>query len=117
MNLYNLLMGRNPQSDLLLSVIGLQESDIERFRDVFVSDDFKEIHVYTRTGGYSNRENYPNLFMRHSPYWISSEDDDYDCTYCTDVFRVPDEVFELLKKALLLIQAEKDEAQSDTATE
>lgn len=116
MNLYNLLMGRNPQPDLLLAVIGLQESDIERFRDVFVSDDFKEIHVYTRTGG-GNRGDYPNLIMRHSPYWISSEDDDYDCTYCTDVFRVPDEAVDVLKKALLLIQAEKDKTQADTATE
>lgn len=90
MSLYNMLFGRNPQSDLLLAVIGLKRNDVERFRDVFAAEDGSEIHVYTRTGG-GNRDDYPNQAMRERPEWISSEDDDFDCTYCTDRFKVPEQ--------------------------
>jgi len=85
-----MLFGQNPQSDLLLAVIGLKRNDIERFRDVFVSNDGKTISVYTRTGG-GNREDYPNLTMRKMPTWQGSTDDDFDSTYCTDTFSVPAE--------------------------
>lgn len=90
MSLYNLLFGRNGQSDLLLAVIGLREVDVERFRDVFAGDAGATIRVYTRTGG-GNREGYPNLAMRKLPEWQGSVDDDYDSTYCTDTFAVPEQ--------------------------
>lgn len=90
MSFYNMLFGRNPQTALLLAVIGLRENDVERFRDVYVSEDGHAIEVYTRTGG-GNRDDYPNLTMRKLPGWQGSVDDDYDTTYCTDTFAVPDE--------------------------
>lgn len=96
MNFYNMLFGMNAQSDLLLAVIGLRKSDVERFRDCFVSDDGATIQVYTRTGG-GNREDYPNLTMRALPSWRGSEDDDFDCTYCTDTFAVPVEFVDDVK--------------------
>jgi len=88
-SLYNLLFGKTPQSSLLLAVIGLRDNDVERLRDVSVTDDGK-IEVYTRTGG-GNREDYPNLTMRRAPGWAGSVDDDFDSTYCTDTFEVPAE--------------------------
>jgi hypothetical protein len=88
MSLYNLLFGMNSQSDLLLAVIGLRKVDIERLRDVHVGSD--TITVYTRTGG-GNREGYPNAAMRARPEWRGSEDDDFDSTYCTDTFAIPEQ--------------------------
>lgn len=90
MSLYNMLFGRNGQTPLLLAVIGLRESDIERFRDVSAEGDGSEITVLTRTGG-GNRDDFPNEIMRHRPEWLRTQDDSFDPTYCTDDFRVPDE--------------------------
>lgn len=84
-----MFFGRNTQADLLLAVIGLRECDVERFRDISASDDGTAISVYTRTGG-GNRESYPNVAMRKLRWWLSSVDDDFDSTYCTDTFVVPD---------------------------
>lgn len=88
MSFYNMLFGRNGQSDLLLAVIGLRENDVERFRDVHASGDGTSIYVYTRTGG-GNRGDYPNRILRKAAGWQGSEDDDYDSTYCLDTFQVP----------------------------
>jgi hypothetical protein len=90
MSLYNLLFGQNWQTDLLLAVLGLKRVDVERLRDVHKSTDGSTIEVYTRTGG-GNRESYPNLTMRTKPGWRGSVDDDFDCTYCTDTFAVPEQ--------------------------
>lgn len=90
MSLYNMLFGRNPASALLLAVVGLRDCDIERMRNVFVSDNGKVIEVYTRTGG-GNRDDYPQEGMRSLPGWLYSSDDDYDSTYCTDGIEIPEE--------------------------
>lgn len=90
MSFYNMLFGMNSQTDLLLSVIGLRQVDVERLRNVFASEDGATIEVYTRTGG-GNRESYPNLAMRKRPEWTGSVDDDFDSTYCTDTFAVPEQ--------------------------
>ncbi|MGK4923125.1 hypothetical protein ACSLUB_11365 [Bordetella hinzii] len=90
MSLYNLLFGMNSQGPLLLAAVGIHENDVQRLRDVSVTSDGSEVFVYTRTGG-GNREDYPNEAMRSVPGWVSSEDDDFDCTYCTDTIRVAPE--------------------------
>ena len=90
MSLYNMLFGRNSQSELLLAVIGFKEVDVERLRDVFTEDDGRTIAVYTRTGG-GNRSDYPQTALYRSPLFASTVDDDYDTTYATFRFRVPDE--------------------------
>lgn len=97
MTFYNMLFGMNPHSDLLLAVLGLKKNDVERFRDVSTSGDGAKIEVYTRTGG-GNREAYPNLTMRKLTTWTGSSDDDYDSTYCTDSFMVPEEFVEDVKR-------------------
>lgn len=90
MSLYNALFGMNPQADFLLAVVGLRQSDIERFRDVHGSADGAAILVHTRTGG-GNREDYPQAEMRSKDEWVESEDDGFDSTYCTDKLSVPEQ--------------------------
>lgn len=90
MSFYNLLFGMNQETDVLLAVIGLKRVDVERLRDTYRSPDGKFIFVYTRTGG-GNRESYPNLVMRKRPEWRGSVDDEFDSTYCTDTFEVPEQ--------------------------
>ncbi len=87
MSLYNALFGRNQQANLLLAVVGLKASDVQRFRDVRASDDGGEIRVLSRTGG-GNRADYPQRLMRSMPAWDRSVDDEFDSTYCTDVLCV-----------------------------
>jgi hypothetical protein len=89
MSLYNLIFGKNPISSILLAIIGLKECDVERFRDCFLGDN--EIQVYTRTGG-GNRSDYKNLALIKNKYYKSDEDDDFDCTYATYYFNIPEEI-------------------------
>lgn len=91
MSLYNMLFGKNPNSDILLAILELKSSDIERFRDC----GFEEggIYVYTRTGG-GNRDSYPNEKLTSSPYYLGDEDDEYDYTYATYHFKFPDPIKE-----------------------
>lgn len=86
-----MLFGKNTQTDIVLAVLGLKESDIERFRDCGIDFDNKQIYVYTRTGG-GNRDDYPNENLTSSPYYLWDEDDNYDSTYATYYFKFPDEI-------------------------
>lgn len=89
MSLYNMLFGKNPQTEILLAILGFKESDIERFRDVSFEDG--GIQIYTRTGG-GNRDAYPNEKLTSSPYYLSDEDGDFDSTYATYHFKFPEEI-------------------------
>lgn len=110
MSLYNLLHGQNVAAPLLLSILGLTPSSVPRYRDCWWTG--TEIAIYTRTGGgnrdfYENidsaRANYPEYFegkddpkgpwnddLRALNTFVRDEDDDYDCTYATFYFRVPE---------------------------
>lgn len=91
MSFYNMLFGQNPTSELVLSLLDLKQTDIERFRDCNILED--GIIIYTRTGG-GNREDYPNEKLTSSPFYLYDEDDDGDCTYATYYFKFPDELRE-----------------------
>jgi hypothetical protein len=91
MSLYNLLFGMNPNTDVILAILGLKKNDVERFRDCGFEE--KGIWIRTRTGG-GNREDYPNIKLTTSPYYLSDEDDDFDSTYATYYFEIPDEIKE-----------------------
>jgi hypothetical protein len=103
--MYNMLFGQNPLSSLLLGMIGLTKSDFARFRDVFISNG--EIAIYTRLGG-GNRECYCGDENNHECYqqtirqlqshqnYIRDEDDDFDCTYATFYFKIPDQYKEFV---------------------
>jgi len=79
----------NPTEEMLLGVIGLKQSDIERYRGCDVNEAGDEIIVTTRTGG-ENRIDFPNEILRSNPHFIYDEDDEIDHTYAYFHFRVPD---------------------------
>lgn len=91
MSLYNMLFGMNPNTDIILALLGMKIQDIERFRDCGIDYTKKQIWIYTRTGG-GNREDYPNVILTHHPCYISDADDDFDCTYATYVFKFPQDL-------------------------
>lgn len=70
----------------ILSLIGLKESDINRYRGCDIDDDM--IVVYARTGG-NNREYYLNDDLTNNPYYLYDEDDSYDNTYANYYFEIP----------------------------
>lgn len=69
-----------------------------RFRDIYLNEDGTKILLYTRNGG-GNRESYPHIFeiLAKHPNFLSDCDDDFDCTYCTYEFSVPEKFLELTK--------------------
>ena len=127
MNMYNLLFGQNPNSEILKAMLGLgTKYHIGRFRDIYLSEDGTKILVYTRNGG-GNRECYDcdketvedkancksapdgcfwspdmcplkgNASMSLHPNFVEDKDDDFDCTYVYHIFTIPKEHKELVK--------------------
>ena len=102
----------------LLSMLGLTEGSVGRFRDAFVLPD--RIAVYTRNGG-GNREHYGNaeyesedppadgscrctgciitVHLPQHPLYIRDEDDGFDSTYATVYFKFPPEYADILGEA------------------
>ena len=96
MSLYNMVNGVNPCTFFILPMLGKHPEEYPRFRDCFLSDpDHPEyddkIHLYARIGG-GNRDDYESEIeeLRAHPEYITDHDDDFDCTYATFVFRVPE---------------------------
>lgn len=98
MSLYNMLHGFNEHAEELLGILNLSSGDFGRFRDAYLNADGTEIIVFTRCGG-GNREDYEWVFddMESHPMYIRDEDDDYDSTYCSFYFKVPEDKLELTK--------------------
>lgn len=112
--MYNLVAGDGHQADrgaILLHILG--DPNPGRYRDAWVEraeDGEPVIAIYTRNGG-GNRECYCDegdhdeygpcaallgeAFAQH-PLHIRNADDDFDATYATYYFRVPDEHREAL---------------------
>lgn len=102
MSLYNALLGKNDRYKEILELVDLNEGDIERFRDAYLSEDARIVKVYTRTGG-PNRSSYQTFinWMKTYSTYIKDYDDDFDNTFMTFEFRVPGDMYgkalELLK--------------------
>lgn len=92
-----MMFGRNPAADVILATLGLSRYDVGRFRDCFVADG--EIAVYTRNGG-GNRDEYWPVFERlaEHPLYLRDRDDDFDCTYATIFFKLPEEYADDLRR-------------------
>lgn len=102
MSLYNMLFGMNPGSDFFLAMLNLQRGDVGRFRDCYLRRGPREaetvieteplyIVVYTRNGG-GNREDYEAVTetLQAHPNYVTDYDDDFDCTYASYEFLVPE---------------------------
>lgn len=92
--LYNMMFGWNPACVLLAPMLTDENPQyfFPRFRDCYLSEDKDHIEIYTRVGG-GNREEYEDEIedLRSMPTYVSDEDDDFDCTYATFTFGVPEE--------------------------
>jgi hypothetical protein len=110
--MYNALHGQNSNADILLGILGMKKQEVGRFRDAWITDE-GEIAIYTRLGG-GNRECYCNELdeIKHNgcyqpyieelqkhPLYIRDYDDDFDCTYATFLFKVPEEFRSLVHEA------------------
>src|SRR3990167_4624353 len=123
MSLYNMINGVQPAAFFVLPMLGKHPDEYPRFRDCFIgkvnSDeeidqfgiplhkhgDEMLISVYTRVGG-GNRESYQTEIeeLRATPGYVEDFDDDFDCTFATFVFKVPEKFeadFKLFKEGKL----------------
>ena len=82
-------MGYNPACIMILPMLGRHTNEYPRFRDCFVEDG--NIAIYTRVGGGNRNCGYGEEELYDDPNFISTYDDDFDTTYATYLFKVPDE--------------------------
>ena len=86
-----MINGVNPATFFILPMLGEKHPDeYPRFRDCFVTDD-NRIAVYTRVGGGNRDCGYGEEELYEHPNFLTTKDDDYDCTYATYYFSIPDE--------------------------
>jgi hypothetical protein len=113
--MYNLMHGYGPATFLILPMLGHHPDKYPRFRDCSLGAEGTEtegsILVYTRVGG-GNREAYSDEieWMRSLPTYVDDYDDDFDSTYATFVFHVPEEWKKDLELVLLGNLRETSEA-------
>ena len=85
-----MINGVNPATFFILPMLGEKHPDnYPRFRDCFV--DNNEIHVYTRVGGGNRNCGFGEEELQQHPNYLRDFDDEYDSTYATYVFSIPDE--------------------------
>lgn len=99
--MYNTINGNDENARELLLMLRLSPLDCGRFRDCYLSKDGERIIVYTRNGG-GNREAYQDVFDKLSehPNYIKDYDDDFDSTYASIEFSVPDKYKDRCKQLL-----------------
>lgn len=97
--MYNMLFGENELADDLLKMLNLTKEDCGRYRDCYLDEKGEKIIVYTRNGG-GNREYYEEVFDKLSSHtnYLCDYDDNFDCTYASIEFSVPDKFIELTKE-------------------
>jgi hypothetical protein len=72
-------------------MLGKHPDEYPRFRDCFVDIDDKTINIYTRVGG-GNRESHKDEIeeLRKNQNYIRDYDDNFDNTFATFVFSIPE---------------------------
>ena len=88
MSLYNMLFGFNPACIWVMPMLGRKQEEWPRFRDCFVKDG--KIEIYTRVGGGNRNCGYGEEELYKDPNFVETFDDEYDTTYATYVFNVPE---------------------------
>lgn len=89
MSLYNMINGYNPACLLILPMLGRKQEDYPRFRDCYVTDE-NNIAIYTRVGGGNRNCGFGEEALYDDENFIKTYDDEFDETYVTYEFKVPD---------------------------
>ena len=89
MSLYNTLFGFNSACIFFMPMLGRKQEDYPRFRDCFITED-NNIGIYTRVGGNNRGCGFGDEELYTDKYFIRTYDDDFDNTYATYEFRVPE---------------------------
>ena len=89
MSLYNMINGYNPACLLILPMLGRKQEDYPRFRDCYVTDE-NNIAIYTRVGGENRNCGFGEETLYDDENFIKTYDDEFDETYATYEFKVPD---------------------------
>ena len=89
MSLYNMVNGFNPACVWIMPMLGRRQEEWPRFRDCFVDGD-RRINIYTRVGGGNRKCGYGEEALYDDPNFVRTFDDEYDSTYGTYVFNVPE---------------------------
>lgn len=87
--LYNMVNGYNPACVFILPMLGRKAEEYPRFRDCYVTEE-DTIAVYTRVGGGNRNQGFGEEKLYQDPNFIKTYDDDFDNTYATYEFSVPD---------------------------
>lgn len=89
MSLYNMLNGFNPACVVIMPMLGRKQEDYPRFRDCFITEEHN-IAIYTRVGGGNRNCGYGEEELYKDENFLTTYDDEDDCTYATYEFKVPE---------------------------
>jgi hypothetical protein len=84
-----MMNGFNPACVFIMPMLGRKQNEWPRFRDCFVTED-NNIAIYTRVGGGNRNAGYNEEKLYEDPLFIKTYDDEYDNTYATYEFNVPE---------------------------
>lgn len=88
MSLYNMINGFNPACVIIMPMLGRTQDEYPRFRDCFVDDG--KIAIYTRVGGNNRGCGFGEEELYKDPNFVETYDDEFDNTYATYLFNVPE---------------------------
>ena len=89
MSLYNMMNGFNPSCVFIMPMLGRKQAEWPRFRDCWVTEE-GNIAIYTRVGGGNRNCGYGEEQLYEDPNFLNTYDDEYDNTYATYEFKVPE---------------------------
>ena len=89
MSLYNMMNRFNPACILIMPMLVRKQEEYSRFRDCFVTEK-NNIAIYTRVGGVNRNCEYDEEELYKDENFLTTYDDNYDCTYATYEFKVPE---------------------------
>ena len=89
MSLYNMMNGFNLACLYFMPMLDRKQDEWPRFRDCFITED-NTIAIYTRVGGRNRDCGFGEVRLYEDPHFIKTYDDDFDNTYATYEFSVPD---------------------------
>lgn len=91
--LYNAICGYSVACIFVLPMLGHREDWFPRFRDAFMGkadDGTRELSIFTRVGSCNQNCGYGEEKLYAEPGYLRFEDDDFDPTYGTYVFKCPE---------------------------